>query len=85
MTRAPIETAPIRRQFRSELGVGRCDTALLAGIRARLCDPDPRPGPHVPPDPGGGPPPAPPGIDPERWAAARTDGERKRLVREARG
>ena len=45
---------------------------------------EPPPAPPSPPE-GGGPPPSPRGIDPDRWAAARTDGERKRLVRDARG
>ena len=39
---------------------------------------------HEPPE-GPPRPPAPPGVDPVRWAYARDDRERKRLVREARG
>ncbi len=47
-------------------------------VGARACDHEP---------PGGGPPSpaAPLGLDPGRWAAARDEKERKRLVREARG
>ncbi len=44
-----------------------------------------RPSDHEPPPSGGPPrPPAPPGVDPARWAEARDERERKRLVREAR-
>jgi len=48
----------------------------LAGTRP--CD-------HEPPGAGPPSPPAPLGVDPGRWAGARDEKERKRLVREARG
>lgn len=44
-----------------------------------------RPVDHEPPHSEPPTPPAPPGVDPVRWAYARDDRTRKRLVREARG
>ena len=44
-----------------------------------------RPRDHEPPPPDPPLPPAPAGVDPVRWAYARDEKERKRLVREARG
>ena len=44
-----------------------------------------RPADHEPPPPPEPSPPAPPGVDPIRWAYARDDRSRKRLLREARG
>ncbi len=44
-----------------------------------------RPSDHEPPPPPPPRPPAPPGVDPVRWAYARDDRDRKRLIREARG
>jgi hypothetical protein len=43
-----------------------------------------RPRDHEPPPPPAPPPPAPAGVDPVRWAYAN-EGERKQMVREARG
>jgi hypothetical protein len=62
------------------------ESAAMPNWLAGTCpaDHEPPPGPTTPPE-GGGPPPAPRGVDPVRWAAARSDAERKRLVREARG
>ncbi|QAY78450.1 hypothetical protein [Sphingosinicella sp. BN140058] len=44
-----------------------------------------RPADHEPPPSAPPNPPAPPGVDPVRWAYARDDRTRKRLLREARG
>ena len=41
------------------------------------------PADHEPPPPHH--PPAPPGVDKERWYRTTSEGERRRLVREARG
>lgn len=54
------------------------ESAAMPGWLQGTCPADHEPPPSAPP-------PAPLGVDPHRWAAAGSDAERRRLVREARG
>jgi hypothetical protein len=85
--RARCKASRCRASGRFVAAIGADQPFLLLSAGEQMPDwlAGARPADHEPPTPDPPAPPAPPGVDPVRWAYARDDRTRKRLLREARG